>query len=117
MAMKLGSRFTLLVAMLASVATAHCSEPGYEEQTDYVAARAANAPDPDDVAADLASSSYENEGAPYGCTQDCSGHEAGWAWAADNGVTDSSECGGRSQSFSEGCIAFAEALVSRTTEY
>jgi hypothetical protein len=115
--MKLDRRLTLLAAVLAAVATAHCSEPGYEEQTDYVAARAANAPDPDDVAADLASSSYENEGAPYGCTQDCSGHEAGWAWAADNGVRDSSECGGRSQSFREGCIAFAEALETRTAEY
>jgi hypothetical protein len=115
--MKPDRRFTLLVAVLAAVATAHCSDPGYEEQTDYVAAHAGNAPDPDEVASDLAGSSYENEGAPYGCTQDCSGHEAGWAWAADNGVTDSSDCGGRSQSFREGCIAFAEALETRTAEY
>lgn len=44
----------------------------------------------------------------YVCTQDCSGHEAGFEWARDNDVTDSSECGGSSQSFIEGCEAFIE---------
>jgi hypothetical protein len=44
----------------------------------------------------------------YVCTQDCSGHEAGFAWARENDVNDSSECGGNSQSFIEGCEAFVE---------
>lgn len=43
------------------------------------------------------------------CTQDCSGHEAGFQWAQDNDATDSSDCGGNSQSFIEGCEAFVTA--------
>lgn len=41
------------------------------------------------------------------CTVDCSGHEAGYNWAMDNGITDPSECGGNSWSFIEGCEAYA----------
>ena len=44
----------------------------------------------------------------YVCTQDCSGHEAGFAWAQENDIADASDCGGNSQSFIEGCEAFAE---------
>jgi hypothetical protein len=40
----------------------------------------------------------------YGCTQDCSGHEAGYQWAEEHGVTDEDECGGKSWSFEEGCV-------------
>ena len=42
------------------------------------------------------------------CTSDCSGHDAGSQWAEENDVTDESECGGNSASFTEGCVAFAE---------
>ncbi|MEQ1726241.1 MAG: hypothetical protein ABL882_09980 [Sphingopyxis sp.] len=44
----------------------------------------------------------------YGCTQDCSGHEAGYAWAEEKGITDPDHCGGKSWSFIEGCRAYAE---------
>lgn len=45
----------------------------------------------------------------YGCLgEDCSGHNAGYQWAEDSGVTDPAECGGNSWSFQEGCAAFAE---------
>jgi hypothetical protein len=44
----------------------------------------------------------------YPCTQDCSGHEAGYAWAEDHGVADPDDCDGNSNSFVEGCRAFAE---------
>lgn len=44
----------------------------------------------------------------YDCTVDCSGHEAGYNWAEERGITDPDNCGGRSQSFIEGCIAYAE---------
>lgn len=44
----------------------------------------------------------------YVCTLDCSGHESGFSWAKENDVTDSSACGGNSQSFIEGCEAFVE---------
>lgn len=43
-----------------------------------------------------------------GCTQDCGGHEAGYAWAEEKGITDPDHCGGRSWSFVEGCRAYAE---------
>lgn len=43
----------------------------------------------------------------YPCTVDCSGHEAGYEWAADKGISDPSDCGGNSDSFIEGCEAYA----------
>lgn len=45
----------------------------------------------------------------YVCTEDCSGHEAGFAWAQEHDFTDAADCGGNSQSFIEGCEAFANA--------
>ena len=44
----------------------------------------------------------------YPCTDDCSGHEAGYDWAERNDITDPDDCGGNSESFIEGCRAFAE---------
>lgn len=44
----------------------------------------------------------------YECTDDCSGHEAGYQWAEDNDIDDPDDCGGNSQSFIEGCQAYAE---------
>lgn len=46
----------------------------------------------------------------YACTVDCSGHEAGYTWAESRGVEHPDDCGGRSQSFIEGCQAYAEEL-------
>jgi hypothetical protein len=44
----------------------------------------------------------------YRCVDDCSGHEAGYEWAEEHGITDPERCGGNSESFIEGCMAFAE---------
>ncbi|WP_210337718.1 hypothetical protein [Mesorhizobium sp. INR15] len=44
----------------------------------------------------------------YDCTEDCSGHKAGYDWAQQNGVSDTSDCSGNSQSFIEGCEAYVE---------
>lgn len=49
----------------------------------------------------------------YPCTQDCSGHEAGYEWAEENDITDSDDCDGNSQSFIEGCIAWTEEQGER----
>lgn len=46
----------------------------------------------------------------YRCTQDCSGHIAGYNWAAKNRITSRSQCSGNSQSFVEGCWAYADGL-------
>src|SRR4051812_42676007 len=57
----------------------------------------------------LADASYEDVGDTSQCTEDCSGHDAGFEWARDHDVTDSTECSGDSQSFVEGCEAYASA--------
>lgn len=44
----------------------------------------------------------------YDCTKDCSGHQAGYAWAKSKGIDDVDDCGGNSQSFIEGCYAYVE---------
>lgn len=44
----------------------------------------------------------------YPCTEDCSGHEAGYDWAQDNDIHDESDCSGSSQSFIEGCEAYTQ---------
>lgn len=44
----------------------------------------------------------------YECTDDCSGHEAGYNWAEENGIYDENDCGGNSNSFIEGCISYVE---------
>jgi len=44
----------------------------------------------------------------YTCTSDCSGHEAGYEWAEENGIDDPDDCGGNSISFIEGCREYAE---------
>jgi hypothetical protein len=43
----------------------------------------------------------------YECLDDCSGHEAGYEWAELHMIFDPDDCGGNSQSFIEGCRAFA----------
>ena len=49
---------------------------------------------------------YESRG--YECTDDCSGHDAGYEWAEDNDVCDDSYSDGKSNSFDEGVQAYAE---------
>ncbi len=50
---------------------------------------------------------YESFGG-YECTEDCSGHEAGYQWAEDNGIETEDDCGGNSDSFVEGCWSYVE---------
>ncbi len=47
----------------------------------------------------------------YRCSSDCSGHKAGYAWAAKQGTSSVQNCRGRSKSFVEGCMAY---VASRT---
>jgi hypothetical protein len=46
----------------------------------------------------------------YRCTEDCSGHKAGWLWAKEHGIDDPDMCSGRSESFKDGCKIFALEL-------
>ncbi|RBL28463.1 hypothetical protein BRN31_14925 [Xanthomonas oryzae pv. oryzae] len=49
---------------------------------------------------------------PYtgGCTNDCSGHEAGARWAERRGIEGLDDCSGNSNSFIEGCQEYAAEL-------
>jgi len=49
---------------------------------------------------------YESQG--YECTDDCSGHDAGYEWADDNGVCDEYYSDGNSESFDEGVQSYSE---------
>jgi len=44
----------------------------------------------------------------YECTDDCSGHQAGYDWAEENDIDDEDSCDTPSQSFNEGCQSFVE---------
>jgi hypothetical protein len=44
------------------------------------------------------------------CTDDCSGHQAGYDWAMENDITDPGDCDGNSTSFIEGCEAYANEI-------
>lgn len=40
------------------------------------------------------------------------GHDAGYQWAEQNGITDPSNCGGDSDSFIDGCKEYAGSMAS-----
>ncbi|WP_292562785.1 hypothetical protein [Mesorhizobium sp.] len=42
------------------------------------------------------------------CTEDCSGHKAGFDWAEQNQISNERDCSSNSQSFNEGCQTFVE---------
>ena len=46
--------------------------------------------------------------AGYECTDDCSGHIAGYRWAQQHDIVDPGDCDGNSESFIEGYMAYAE---------
>ena len=59
-----------------------------------------------------------NKFAGYDCTEDCSGHEAGYAWAEEHDISDGDECDAagehsNSPSFAEGCHAYVDGDVDR----
>jgi hypothetical protein len=48
----------------------------------------------------------------YDCTEYCSGHEAGYRWAEEHGITNADDCGGNSESFIEGCVSYVEEYAA-----
>lgn len=69
----------------------------------------------DAAVSDLSGRAFQDVGDTSRCTDDCSGHDAGWQWAQDNDVTDSSECSG-SGSFADGCEAYVEEIDSQVED-
>lgn len=55
---------------------------------------------------------YSPSNMGYSCTDDCSGHDAGYEWAGENGIDNPDDCDGNSNSFIEGCQAYAEEQQS-----
>lgn len=64
--------------------------------------------DADDQSSDDDSADESKDFHGYHCKADCSGHEAGYRWAEEHDIDDPDQCGGKSQSFIEGCRAWAE---------
>ena len=65
---------------------------------------------------DLEGSTYQDNFGSFGCTLDCGGHDAGFDWAQNRGLSDSSECSGNSQSFIEGCEAYFDEVETHEEE-
>lgn len=62
---------------------------------------------------EVSGESYTGLGSPYGCTDDCSGHEAGFKWRAEKGHQGFSA---DSPSFNEGGQAFEDAVEEKVEE-
>ncbi len=43
----------------------------------------------------------------YACGEDCASHQQGYSWASAHKIADPRDCRGTSESFIEGCRAFA----------
>ena len=108
-------RATMIDGDFKSAAYSNAYRRGYEqgaaaclrENPEVAAARARR---------DLEGSSYVSQRSTDSCTSDCSGHEAGYAWAEENEIEDPYECSGKSASFIEGCQAYAEEVQARAEE-
>lgn len=111
----------LLLVGLFVLAVYKCSGSEKEVAVDeyYVSSEEHSRPAFDEDAArdaakdELTSQTYSDIGSPYGCTSDCSGHEAGFAWAADGNEDHGTS---RSLSFDEGQQAYSEAVDERVEE-
>jgi hypothetical protein len=104
--------FVISLGLAACTASdSGCGRFDSDCNADYQADMAA-----DNAEASAVDASDVEEPAFDGCTDDCSGHEEGFQWAQNNDVTDSSECSGNSNSFIEGCEAFAEARQEQAQE-
>ena len=64
----------------------------------------------------LSNKTYEDVKGTSDCTDDCSGHNAGFEWAKEHEVFDPEKCTGDSNSFIEGCKAYGEEIESRTND-
>jgi len=107
-------------AQEASLASSSFYSSGEVSSSDEPASADEEVPAPfdEDAAQDLAEEQVSGEsyvaiGQPYGCTEDCSGHEAGFRYRAENGYSGYSA---DSPSFNEGGQAFDEAVKERVDE-
>lgn len=57
---------------------------------------------------------YLDIGSIFDCTDDCSGHEAGFEWAKENDIDERGDCESYNQSFIEGCETYVNELIEIT---
>ena len=74
-----------------------------------------------DASGDGSHDTRPNTSAGYECTENCSGHEAGYAWAKEHDISDAADCDtagehSNSPSFAEGCHAYVDGYIERKTE-
>ncbi|EGF92912.1 hypothetical protein ABI_13500 [Asticcacaulis biprosthecium C19] len=69
-----------------------------------------------DAQHELSDTTYVGQVGTNWCTYDCSGHEAGFAYAIENELTDTADCYENDDSFLEGCEAYVDALETLTAE-
>lgn len=110
----------LLLVLLLMLTTSACST--YQSDEDFASGDGESSESEFDTAEPEADSLTQDEDKDEGttssesglttfhgylCTVDCSGHEAGYEWAEEKGISDPDDCGGNSESFIEGCRAYA----------
>ncbi len=107
------NRAALAAAIVLALLVAGCGgqgpAPEHQREDEVADARA-------DAQADLSGTTYEQVVGSAACTQDCSGHDAGYAWAQENEITDPNDCDGNNDSFIEGCRAYGEEIERRAEE-
>jgi hypothetical protein len=94
-----------LRVLAIAVATGLALGCGASANTDEAAEARYEPPSPS-AASSAKDTTHEFHG--YECTQDCSGHDAGYKWAEERDIDDEADCGGNSESFIEGCKAYVQ---------
>lgn len=97
---------TLAVAVMTAALFACGESSGSDDEADTSGAIPAT-----DIAASSAPLMFHG----YPCTVDCSGHDAGYQWAEDHSIDDEDDCGGKSESFIEGCKAYVHENADDTS--
>jgi hypothetical protein len=101
-------RFTRAVFLIGLAGLAACSPPPQKTTQASNAAPASSRPighTPEPVRTATASGPLLFHG--YACGTDCIGHQQGYSWASAHKISNPEECRGTSETFIEGCRAFA----------
>jgi hypothetical protein len=99
------ARALLLLWLAAAMCAFTACSPTQQERANAAADRAAvGARDA------MRRLTYEEVEGSVDCAKDCSGHNAGFAYAEEHDIEDDAECTSASDSFVEGCKAYGEEI-------
>jgi hypothetical protein len=101
-------RFARAVFLIVLAGLAACSPPPQKSAQASTAAPAPARPighTPEPIMTAIPSGPLLFYG--YACGADCASHQQGYSWAADRAIADPAQCRGTSETFIEGCKAFA----------